>query len=66
MLAKDIRPIVQAWFEKQNIGRPIEKMLWAKMRERFKHDANNGRPRYLGLKPRHKPGLRLVVAGRQQ
>lgn len=64
MTAKDIRPLVQAWFERQGLGKPVEKALWAKMRERFKHDPNGGRPRYLGLKVRLKgpPKLALVQA----
>ena len=61
MLAKEIRPIVQAWFDKQGLAKPIEKALWAKMRERFKHDANGGRPRYIGLKVRVKAPPKLTV-----
>jgi hypothetical protein len=61
MLAKDIRPVVQAWFERQGIGKPVEKALWAKMRERFKHDPNGGRPRYFGLKARVKAPPKLAV-----
>jgi hypothetical protein len=63
MLARDIRPIVRAWFEKQNLGKVNEKALWSRMRERFKHDGNSGRPRYLGLKPRVKGPTRLAVVG---
>ena len=36
------------------------------MRERFKHDPNNNRPRYLGLKARVKgPPKLAVVAGKE-
>ena len=61
MLAKDIRPVVLAWFERQGRGKPVVKALWAKMRERFKHDPNGGRPRYIGLKVRVKGPPRLAV-----
>jgi hypothetical protein len=41
-----------------------ENKLWPKMRARFKHDPNNNRPRYFGLKPRVKgPPKLTVVAG---
>ena len=61
MTAKEIRPLIHAWFSKQGLPKPDESELWAKMRQRFKHDPNSGRPRYLGLKQRPKqPNIRIV------
>ena len=62
MRAKEIRPIVLAWFERQGLPPPDEGELWAKMKARFKHDPNNGRPRYLGLRIKRpaSPKLRIV------
>ncbi len=61
MKSKDIRPLVRGWFERQGLEPPPDAVIWEKMRERFKHDPNNNRPRYLGLKPRAKMGPRIVV-----
>jgi hypothetical protein len=63
MKAKEIRPLVQAWFATRGL-RLSEGKLWARMRDRFKYDPNNNRPRYLGLKVRVKgqPRLALVSA----
>jgi hypothetical protein len=66
MLAKEIRPCVKAWFEKHGRGQLNEKALWTKMRERFKHDPNGGRPRYLGLKVREKGPPRLALVSTAQ
>ena len=64
MKAKEIRPLVEAWFSTRNKPKPTEAELWAKMGQRFQRDPNNGRPRYLGLKPRAKgPPKLAVVAG---
>jgi hypothetical protein len=60
MSAKEMRPLVQAWFAARNKPKPVETELWAKMGQRFKRDPNNGRPRYLGLKPRAKGPPRLA------
>jgi hypothetical protein len=63
MTAKDIRPLVQAWFSAKGV-RLNETHLWVRMGARFKRDPNGGRPRYLGLKARVKGPPRLaVVAG---
>jgi hypothetical protein len=51
MTAKAIRPLASAWFEGKGLHLD-ENKLWPKMRARFKHDPNNNRPRYFGLKPR--------------
>jgi hypothetical protein len=61
MLAKDIRPIVQAWLERQGGGKLVENALWAKMRERFEHDPNGGRPHYLDLRARVKSPPKLTA-----
>lgn len=62
MKAKDIRPIARAWFEARGV-KIDENKLWARMRECFRHDPNNNRPRYIGLKPRTKAksGPRLAI-----
>jgi hypothetical protein len=53
MKAKDIRPLVRAWFDAK--GKSFkEAELWARLGQKFQRDANNGRPRYIGLKPRIK------------
>jgi hypothetical protein len=62
MLAREIRPLVKVWFDKQGLGKVNEKALWARMRNHFKHDGNNGRPKYYGLKPRPKAGIRLAIS----
>jgi hypothetical protein len=63
MKAKDIRPIAQAWFETRQI-KLDEKQLWMRLGAKFTRDANNNRPRYLGLKVRMKGPPRLsVVSG---
>ena len=64
MAAKQIRPLVAAWFQARGLklGKADEAKLWPRLGERFKRDPNNGRPRYFGLKPCPKPGLRLVEA----
>jgi hypothetical protein len=64
MRAKDIRPLVRAWFDSK--GKDLEESrLWAKMGEKFRRDPNNGRPRYMGLKPRLRgpPKLAVVACG---
>jgi hypothetical protein len=63
MKAREIRPLVQAWFGAR--GRKlVESKLWERMGQRFKYDNNHNRPRYMGLKPRAKGPPRLaVVAG---
>ena len=64
MTAKAIRPLVKAWFDGKGL-KLDENKLWPRMRARFKHDPNNNRPRYFGLKPRVKgPPKLAVVAGR--
>jgi hypothetical protein len=60
MTAGEIRPHVKAWFEARGL-KLNEGKLWARMGERFKRDANNNRPRYLGLKVRVKGPPRLAV-----
>jgi hypothetical protein len=60
MSAKEMRPLVQAWFAARNKPKPVETELWGKMGQRFKRDPNNGRPRYLGLKPRAKAPPKLA------
>jgi hypothetical protein len=65
MRAAEIRPIVHAWFDKKGLPRPKEPDLWSKVGARFKRDANNNRPRYLGLRikvrqPAASPQLRIV------
>jgi hypothetical protein len=64
MRAKDIRPLVRSWFDSK--GKALEESrLWAKMGEKFRRDPNNGRPRYMGLKPRLRgpPNLAVVAGG---
>jgi hypothetical protein len=60
MSAKQIRPIVEAWFTARGL-KLDESKLWPRMGERFKRDPNNGRPRYLGLKVRVKGPPKLAV-----
>jgi hypothetical protein len=61
--AKDIRPLVRGWFDSKEKNLE-ESRLWAKMGEKFRRDPNNGRPRYMGLKPRPRgPPKLAVVAG---
>jgi hypothetical protein len=66
MTSKEIRPLVQDWYARHNAGKVPEKALWAKMGERFKHDPNGGRPRYLGLKVRVKGPPRLALVATAQ
>jgi hypothetical protein len=63
MSAKDIRPLVQAWFAAKGL-RLNETQLWVRMGARFKRDPNGGRPRYLGLKARVKGPPKLAVVAR--
>jgi hypothetical protein len=60
MSAKQIRPIVEAWFATKGL-KLDESKLWPRMGERFKRDPNNGRPRYFGLKVRVKGPPKLAV-----
>jgi hypothetical protein len=60
MTAGEIRSHVKAWFEARGL-KLNEAKLWPRMGERFKRDANNNRPRYLGLKVRVKGPPRLAV-----
>jgi hypothetical protein len=61
--AKDIRPLVQAWFAAKGL-KLNEAALWPRLGQRFKRDPNKDRPRYLGLKVRMKGPPRLaLVAG---
>ena len=59
--SKELRALCKAWCEVHKVDVPDENELWARMRARFKHDPNNGRPRYLGVKRRQK-GPVLVVS----
>ena len=61
MKSKELRALCTAWCEAHKVETPDEGELWARMRARFKHDPNNGRPRYLGVKRRVK-GPMLVVS----
>ena len=64
MLSKQIRPLAKAWFDAK--GLPFdETKLWPRLGQRFKYDPNNNRPRYIGLKPRPKPGLRVVSSNEE-
>jgi hypothetical protein len=65
MAAKEIRPLVVAWHEVRNL-KLDESKLWMRMGQRFRRDPNNGRPRYLGLRPRVKGSPRLAVVGGQK
>ena len=61
MKSKEVRALCKAWCDAHKVEMPDENELWARMRARFKHDPNNGRPRYLGVKRRVK-GPVLVVS----
>jgi hypothetical protein len=61
MKAKDIRPLVRAWFDAKEKSFK-EADLWARLGQKFRRDANNGRPRYIGLKPRTKSAPLQLVA----
>lgn len=55
MRSGDLRKLALAWFDARGLAKPDEQELWARIRARYKHDPNNGRPRYLGVKQRQKP-----------
>lgn len=62
MRSSDMRKLALAWFATRGLPKPVESELWAKVRLHFKHDPNNGRPRYLGVRARAKSaGPQLVV-----
>ena len=67
MYSKGIRPIWEAWCEPRGIdAKAREAELWQRLKSMpgVKHDPNNQRPRYLGLKVRAKgPPKLAVVAG---
>ncbi len=63
MSSGDIRKLAHAWFAARGLPRPNEPDLWVRMKQHFKHDPNNGRPRYLNVRSkRSAPSLRLVAS----
>jgi hypothetical protein len=64
MRSKEIRPFAHAWFDRRGIDRPQENLLWQRLQAMpgVKYDPNNGRPRYIGIRPKQAaPQLRLVA-----
>jgi hypothetical protein len=63
MLSKDIRAVWQPWCQSKGVDPKREDELWKRLRTLpgVKHDPNNNRPRYLGVRLRAKPGLRLAA-----
>lgn len=60
MRSSDIRPLAEVWFESRGLPFPKQE-LWMRMGQHFKHDQNNNRPRYLGVRAKKaSPTLRLV------
>lgn len=61
MRSAEIRKLAHAWFDARHLPKPNEQDLWARVRQHFVHDPNNGRPRYLNVRAKKAaPALRLV------
>jgi hypothetical protein len=63
MKAGEIRLLWAPWCQKHGIDPKREDELWKRLRtmQGVKHDPNNNRPRYLGVRKRVKAGPTLVV-----
>lgn len=60
MRSSEITPLAEAWFASRGLPMPKQE-LWPRLGQLFKHDKNNGRPRYLGVRAKQTtPTLRLI------